>query len=164
MQAEYARWRKQDLQVGARVIIFLGLIDIISLTILRRYGVLSTQPVISALARKRKEHRVNIASPSPLPDDHVIQVLAAAHCAAYDQWVESSLSDDDALADANALARAMTLCPARSQSEREAKATVIRHRIGDSSMGDLMGAADCVDQRLVISYAADVLALSCVLR
>jgi hypothetical protein len=95
---------------------------------------------------------------SPLPGDCAIhQFLAPAHCAAYEQWVESSLSDKDAMADADALARAMTLLPARSESEREAKASVIRHRIGDSSMRDLMGAGDSVDQRLVISFAADVL-------
>jgi len=106
---------------------------------------------------------MNIAATIPLPHDHIHHVLAAAHRPVYDQWVESfhdGDSDEYAKADADALARVMALCPARTPSDLDAKAIVIRHRLGDSSMNDLIGARDSVDQRLVLSYAADALALT----
>jgi hypothetical protein len=92
-----------------------------------------------------------------------IHVLAAAHCTAYDQWLESfedGDSDKDAEADADAIARVIALVPCRTTDAHKAKASVIRARLGDSSMKDLIGARDSVDQRLVLSYAADALALA----
>jgi hypothetical protein len=121
-----------------------------------------TEGKIASLVPKDSP-KMNIAATIPLPDDHIHHVLAAAHRPVYDQWVESlhdGDSDKDAEADADAIARVIALVPCRTTDAHKAKATVIRHRLGGSSMNDLIGARDLVDQRLVLSYAADALALA----
>jgi hypothetical protein len=54
----------------------------------------------------------------------------------------------------------MALLPARCQSDRKAKESVIIRVFGSSSFNDLIGAKDSVYQRLMLSYATDCLTLS----
>jgi hypothetical protein len=96
----------------------------------------------------------------PLPG--ALVSLDELHCTAYDMWRETVNEGDpltDARDDADAIVRVMAMLPARCRSDITAKEGVIRRIFGDSSLNDLLGTKDSADHRIVLSYAADCLAL-----
>jgi hypothetical protein len=100
---------------------------------------------------------MNIAATIPLPDDHVVHVLVDAFKSAYGEFSRAGRDDYDR--ECSPLVRALARIPARTQEGLRAKGEVVCNRLGGETMAEMVeeGAGD--DIALLLSFAADALAL-----
>jgi hypothetical protein len=100
-------------------------------------------------------------TPRRLPADTTIHILARAHRSAWSEFVRSGANDAVAGEDAEALASCLALLPAKTSEGLAEKASVIRSRLADSTISELLSdvALDSPDGQLIVSFAQDALEL-----
>jgi hypothetical protein len=100
---------------------------------------------------------VSTLTPHELPADNTIQILARAHRGAWAQLVLTG--ETESAEQAEALAQCLSIVPAKTKEGLAAKAAVIRSRLIDSTIAELIVEAgpDSADCALVLSFATDAL-------
>jgi hypothetical protein len=98
--------------------------------------------------------------PRSLPADTTIHILARAHRNAWGELRRSEGNDTAAAEDADALASCLALLPAKTREGLGEKAAIIRARLIDSTVSELLAdvGLDSPDGQLIVSFASDSLA------
>jgi hypothetical protein len=97
-------------------------------------------------------------SPRPRPADIVLHTLVAAHRSAWGDLLRTH--SEAAQEDCDALIRALSLTKATTPEGLRAKGEVVRIRLLDGTMASLIHDGAVGDTALLLSFAADALALT----
>jgi hypothetical protein len=106
-------------------------------------------------------HAVQTLMPRRLPVDNTIFILARAHRNAWGEHIRAGGNDHAAAEDAEALVSCLALLPAKTREGFAEKASIIRSRLLDSTVAELLAdvGLDSPDGQLIASFVQDALAV-----